>query len=557
MRNRAAAIAAAVVALLALQSPAVVAQDIAPAQRTVSQRLAEFGIPELWTLGNRPQRLESLADVLGVNTYAFVIYALPPKVLAEDFRRFLQTAQRARVDQQIGSGTAATRTGLTTLLGFALESGAVSQTFDQQVGTLRANADGLLRFLSNQEVVPTCGDDTTACRPAGFLKDIDVGATFSIGDAGSKTLGGTSAASGAPVEFTALLDTQQFTGLTVRYAVQNSRDVRSPEYRARWAEWLQQNRAALGAAGTALLTDVKTVVNRVQRVNAAGEDIRAGQDSQYGIWLAATIAKLQAAASPEAAEVALAAQLDDLLAKMRALDRDFDARMEALSDTYLRYLALRRDLSRTLVTDPAMTVEYNYARPLLEPKLHVVKVAWAFSPGNQRGTPGLSPAAAGFQPRLANPGTITVNASVAYFNDPQPTTTDPSQPADPSHWKSAQLAAQFDRPLGPGDSAARLSVGAYYQYQFSPGVIVAPAGATFLQGTSIPLSDAGRQVLGEKGSLAAAQLLLTLRLGSSGLKVPIGVSWASRTELTPGHDVRGHIGFTFDTTPLLLMSGLR
>ena len=544
---------AILLALAATWSPIASAQQFVPSQRTVSERLSEFRLPALWARADRADRLENLADVLGVNAYAFVIYALPPKTLAEDFRRFLQTAERGRVDQQIESGTAATRTGLTTLIGFALESGAVSQTFDQQVATLRANADGLLRFLSNQEVIPTCADGNSRCREAGFLKNLDLAATFTVSDAGTKTLEGTSATSGKPVAFSTLLDSQRFTGVKARYAIQNSRDVRSPEYGKRWAEWLQQNRAAFSAAGTSLLAAVTPVVNKVQQVNAAGRPVAAGQDSQYDLWKTETITKLRAATSEPELEAALSMQLDDLLARMRALDPEFDARLTELSEGYFRYLAIRRDLSATLVTDPALTVEYTYATPPLEPKLHTVVLAWAFSPGNDPGTPELTPGTPGFRPRTANPGTITVNASLGYFNEPQPTNLS----AGTSHWKSAQLAAQFDRPLGPGDGAARLSIGAYYQYQFSPAIIVVPGGATFLSGTSIPLSDAGRRVLSQAGSIFATQALLMLRLGDSGLKVPIGVSWANRTELATGMEVRGHIGFTFDTTQLLLMSGLR
>ena len=180
-------------------------------------------------------------------------------------------------------------------------------------------------------------------------------------------------------------------------------------------------------------------------------------------------------------------------------------------------------------------------------------MAWAFSPGNDNGTPERLPGTPGFRPKVANPGTITLNASLDYFHDLQPAGVGEA----PSHWKSALLAVQFNRPLGPGDGPSRLSVGGYYQYQFADSVIVVPENARFLSGTSIPLSDAGRQVLGKKGSIFAAQALLTLRLGNSGLLVPLGVSWSNKTELVNGNEVRGHIGFSFDTTPLLLMSGLR
>jgi hypothetical protein len=49
---------------------------------------------------------------------------------------------------------------------------------------------------------------------------------------------------------------------------------------------------------------------------------------------------------------------------------------------------------------------------------------------------------------------------------------------------------------------------------------------------------------------------LTLRI-AGGVKVPIGFSWANRTELVTGSQVRGHVGITFDTAPLFLLNGLK
>lgn len=556
MRSKSTAATGVTFAVCVICVASLAAQDHQLDPRTRSERLRFFRLEETWVKADpaKTADLASLVDPLNTRTYAFVFYALPPRVLADDFRRFLQTAQRARVDQQIESGTAAARTGLSTLMGLAIESGALSQSVDQQVATLRVNADGLLRFLSNQEVIATCsGDDDQGCSTPSLLKDVDVAATFTVGNGDTKTFAGTSSASGKAVNFSTLTDVQKLTSVTARFAIQNTRDIRSPAYRRKWAALVEANQAPLGALGQSLLTYVESVTDKVQTLNAAGERPADAAETEYALWRAATRTRLQLAKSEPELEEAYATQLDDLLSRMRRLSPDFDTTLSGLGDAYLRYLALRRDLASTLITDPALTVEYTYATPLLEPKLHTMKVAWAFSPGNKTGTPQLLAGTPGFRRTVANPGTFTFNASVDYFHDPQPTDVG----GGTSHWKSAQIALQFDRPLGPGDSAARLSAGAYYQYQFSPAIIIVPGNAAFLSGTSIPLSDAGRRVLSEKGAVVATQVLLTLRLGNSGLQVPMGISWANRSELATGNEVRGHVGFTFDTTQLLLLPGLR
>ena len=487
------------------------------------------------------QRLDGVPDVLPTNLWALVYYALPPRVLSDDFKRFLLNAERQRVDEQIGSSLAAgaststaARTGLATLFGFAVESGAVTQTVDQNVGTLRANADGLLRFLSNQDVIPTCAPTARNCASPGFLKNLELSASFTLSDGGMQTLSGTAATTGVPIGFSTLVNDRRLTSATARYAVLNNRDLRSSAYRAKWNDWFIKNQALLQAAGAELLSSIRPVTLQIRQVNEAGQPAGIGEFSQYTIWLAQTRGRLRDQPANEWERI-LREQLDVLLEKLRTLDPDFDRKMEDVGAAYARYFALQRSLSSTLVTDPALTVEYTYSQPPLQPQLNIVKFAWAYSP-QPSGAP-------------TNPGTVTLNAGVEFFSVPQPT----GVRQNTSPWKDIQAAIQFDRPIGPPDSPTVLSVGGYFQHQLNPGVITIPTGATKLPGTTIPLPAAGNALLAEKGTHAAVQAVLTIRLSASGLKLPIGISWSNRTELVTGTQVSAHVGFTFDTSPLLLL----
>jgi hypothetical protein len=493
----------------------------------------------------KQQEIESLYDVLGQNVYAFLYYALDPETLGDSFKDFLQTAARTRVDQQVGappgasaSTTAATRTGLTDLIGFAEESGAVTQTIDQNVATLRADADGLIRFLSNQELFPVCPPTQPTCG-SGPLKDLELTASFSTSDSGTTTLKGTSATTGSPVAIATAITAHQFMSGGARYAVLNNRDLRSKAYRDKWIAWLGANRAALTMAGTDLLGFVDPVVLPIQHApppaNETTTEACASATDQYSRWLCETRGMLRgvpAATWPSS----LQSRLDVLLTRMRALDPAFDQKVKAMSKAYLRYLSLRRSLLSTLVTDPGLTVTYTFSTPPIQPKLHTVTVAFAGTPAGSSG----------------NTGTVTLNAGLDYFHEAQPVTGSPAT----VHWKDAHAALQFDRPLGPADSPSQLSVGLYYQYQANANTFTVPDGATTIPGTNIPLPPAGTQAIVEKGQVLALAGTLTLRL-ANGLKVPIGISWSNRSELVSGNRLAGHVGLTLDTTPLTLLQNLR
>ena len=47
------------------------------------------------------------------------------------------------------------------------------------------------------------------------------------------------------------------------------------------------------------------------------------------------------------------------------------------------------------------------------------------------------------------------------------------------------------------------------------------------------------------GDIYIGQARVTIPVGKSGVKVPLSLSIANRTELLDEKDVRGHIGFTF------------
>lgn len=525
------------------QLPSASAQQKDP--RTLDERLFYYlNVPG--AAANPTQ----MADVLGTGTWALIYYALPPSTAGDSFREFLQSAEKTRVDKQIGSSPTAgaststvSKTGLSALLGIAFESGAVTQTIEQNVVTLRANTDGLIRFFSNQEIFPSCNPKDPACNPPGPLKDLEIAASFNVSDEGTKTVSGTSVA-GVPANLSALLNRRQFASATARYAFQNHRDTRSEEYRKKWLDWFKDNKTQLSAAGQDLLAYVSPLLDKVRTTNAVDAQGKAiteangANRSVYTQWKIETENELGKARLEEVNEV-FRRRLDLLLDKMRGLDDQFDIKLKSLADAYIRYFALRRDLAANLILDPAYTAEYTYSEPALQPKLHTAKFAFAFSPKGA--------------PQTANPGTITFNAALDFYRDPQPT----GEAQNTSRWKDAQVAVQFDRALGPADSPAQFSLGAYYQYQRNVGIIQIPTGATVLPGTNIPLPPGTSQLLTEKGSIYAVQASLTLQKSGSGIKIPFGISWSNRTELAKGNEVRGHIGLTFDTSPLFLLNGLK
>ena len=488
------------------------------------------------------------ADVFGAYRQPFIDYlnakTSETTAFAATFRSMLKAVENGRVDEQEGGSpsaggtvTAAERAGITGLLTAAIESGAMSQTFDQNVLTLRANGEGLYRFLSGKEVLPMCLKATdTSCDPSP-LNNLELAASFDVSGTSAQAVTGVDPKSGTALAALLTSNRRQLSSFTARYVILNPRDLRSPAYRKVWLDWYNQNRPGLLTAGAALLKSLDDVANTVASTDAkdaAGKPVPGphGNMSVYDVWLLGARVALKAAPRTEAGiGVVLAAQLDLLDVEMRKLVPDLDTRIDAANKAYTQYFDLTRK-GIALANLPMLTVQAGYLEPALQPKLFNATVVFAWSPKG-KGT--------------VNPGTFTLNGGMSMYTKAEPSDAKGST----TFWHDGTLAAQFDRALGGGGAPAMFSLGTYIQYQASPGLIDIPAG-TMAPGTNVVLPGNATMLLAKQGTIAVVQASLTLHLPNSGIKVPIGISWSNRTELVTGHEIRAHLGFNFDSHSLLL-----
>jgi hypothetical protein len=144
----------------------------------------------------------AFADVFGGYRMGFVRY-LDSRLgfSARLYRMVLRQLQNGRVDQQAGADGAVKWAGIAGLLTAAIDSGAVNQSFDQNLLTVRGNAEGLYRFTTGQELLPVCaGAAEAACDPSPF-NNLELNASF---------------------------DGRRLAGAGARFVAINSRDLRSP-----------------------------------------------------------------------------------------------------------------------------------------------------------------------------------------------------------------------------------------------------------------------------------------------------------------------------------------
>lgn len=402
-------------------------------------------------------------------------------------RAFADGLERQRVDHQVsvagGASGAATRAGLGNLIDLAVESGAVTRTFDQNVITLRANAAGVGRFLTNQPIL--------ASAPASNWNGFELSATFDAGNGATDSMRGT-LEGGTEVEFTPSVSDGTFTSAGFRWS--------SDSGNARTAK---NQQARQDYVSTATRSFARSRTNDTSCLPAVGM----------------TRSKLEALST--ALEQGGRVELD------RAIeDAGLTVDCVALAEEHLVASARVAGEKAAPQSGWQYAFEGKYETPAQKPKMYsgVMAISWTPKPCDS-----------------CDAGKFTLNAGASVYVDPQPT----GQGTETERMRNVTAALQFDRTVGK-ESPVKLSLGGYSQWQVAPGIIEFKKDAKVIPGTTIAIPEGGLKILGEKGWLGVVQAALEFAL-PGGLKAPLSVTYSNRSEFNNKPDVKAFLGVLLST----------
>jgi hypothetical protein len=154
-----------------------------------------------------------------------------------------------------------------------------------------------------------------------------------------------------------------------------------------------------------------------------------------------------------------------------------------------------------LATGALVTVEYTNDRPITGPGRSNVRVI-----GSVGGT-----------------AEITGNASLTFYDETPAGAT--------RQLRDFQLSGQMDLRLGSSESVGAFAVSIAGQY---------------IRQLDDTIDASGFVVPDTKGTIATGQFKLTVPLKETGIKIPVSITFANRTDLIKEKIVRGNVGVTFD-----------
>ena len=444
--------------------------------------------------------ISNLVNVRDNNWRAFLLYVQARSSMVD-----ASPVEDARVDKQVGAPAGAGSTSLVSkgsvpgILGFAVENGALTQTTSSTTVTLRGNLVGWLDLLKNQAFILSYQDGSGVVRALrrvsySLTLNTDSGATAEPAPSGPAAL--------TPQAIRAQLDrtTQQLAGYSVRMAIVDQRDPRT----------------AANRASIATLADTQLV--ELLKANRAFDDfLNSAEYSEK--WLQDAVDQLSDPTTP----LALAQIQRILYQRLEALRLLMINRIDGFEDEVARnllalnaYDKARRRLFETIRKRPLFAFEYVNAKTSDLPDSSTIR----FIGEGQWGS------------RVD----LTANAAMTF----QHAGTVPlPEPKDIGGQRDFQLAAQMDVPLGSLDK--RVSAGT--------GIGAPVVGVAFLLQDltdRAAVSFAGNTFTIDKGMIVAVQGKVTVSVKGSGVKIPLSISYANRTEMLKEKDVRGHIGVTFD-----------
>jgi hypothetical protein len=430
--------------------------------------------------------------------------------LNADLKRFILDAENKRNDKQIGgdsksSGTTslAVKGGVPRFFSWAVESGAATSSRSGNTLTFRINPVGLADSFSRHRFATDLGLGNPLDERDPFTNSLS---KFSVGLSFDVTRG-----TETP---TFVGSKQQLSAFSIRYNLLNRKDPMNPAY---IADWRRFGKTALEPYAVRIYESSKVLVCSLSEDEDC--DVSKFVNADLEAWRADTEKKLQNDVELNAlkSEIELVESVRRVLVEqiaklpMSKLKADPSIVKGATEQglALLNYVAEKRKLDEKIAKGEVLTFEYTNYREVNAPDVSNFRFI----------------AEKGF----GDNWNLTANASISFLN---------KRPTD----VNVKRIREFDFTLLLEKPLMELSFGRPIfsfagMYQRIPSNILGPDGLV---------------AANSAGDVALGQLKLVIPINGTGIKIPLSVTFANRTEFVKEATVRGNFGFTFDLDRLLL-----
>ena len=423
--------------------------------------------------------------------FAIIISKVLKTEGSESYVAFVSEAQEARTDQQMGAGPSSAGTtslvvkgGVPYVLGLAVENGAAVQSTSDTTVTFRVNPMGLIKTFANKGFI-------TGFRQAeqdpvqNFLRKSSVGITFDT------SRGNT------PGVFTG--DRQQLSALSFRYEFVNHRDPRLKRYEKDWEEFVANEGVRLGQQIFATTLAINNFGTRTSPMSFKDPALQA--------WLEQTNTLIAAAgADQNEIERILRSQIEAFPVKL--VSEETIRSVTDYARQFQAYTEAKNRLLDRIAKARVFTLEYTNDRAVNAPDTSNFNFIAATGTGRRID--------------------LTANGSFTFFNK-RPAAASLTAPR-PKRIRDFQFAGQIDVPFKIGEAGQ-------FDFWFSGRYERLLENAITAGGTTMPNT---------KGDIAVGQFGLNIPIKGLGIKFPISLTFANRSELIKEREVRGNFGFTFN-----------
>lgn len=432
------------------------------------------------------------------------------------FRQSLSELEEKRFDKQVGTDSSgAGTTSLTTkgtvpsLLGFAVENGALARSVSGTTVTFRAVPWDVARALAAHNYIasaPTPQPGTLS----GLLSDISGSVSF---DTSRGSINDSRVFTG---------DRQQVSGYSFRYQILNWRDPRNIRYARAWDEFRTRR-------GQALANSLNQLASLI-RTGKSSPDARPGDwVPVFEAWRADTNQRLATAAVDDVETV-----ITEQAQKFKQLvdnTPELSAKAKLVGEELSNYFINRNDKITEITKSWTLAFEYTGTQQANTNGNVITNTTVETSTGSVSPLPNLSNFKFIFNKGFKDGPEFTGNVSLTAF-------TSLPKGSHSGSLRDVQAAAQLDWPLPEILKVTNMVLS--FSGQFI-SLREEPLGQMVIINT---------KAVSTKGNIGLGQAKLTIPVKGSGVQIPISITWSNRTELILEKDVRANIGITFDLDKL-------